>query len=70
MFEFFDQIGQFLGSVVDFVVSLFTNLINFFTMVYQALVFVIDICAALPGPVQAAAFCIICAAVIFLIVGR
>lgn len=70
MFQFFEQIGDFLGSIVDFVVSFFTNLINFFTMVFSSLSFLIEICAALPLPVQAACLAIISISVVFLIVGR
>ena len=70
MFQFFEQIGEFLGSIVDFIVSFFTNFINFFRMIYSALIFLIEICAALPVPVQAACIAIISMSVIFLIVGR
>ena len=70
MFQFFEQIGEFLGSIVDFVVSFFTNLINFFTMVFSSLSFLIEICVALPLPVQAACLAIISISVVFLIVGR
>ena len=70
MFQFFEQIGEFLGSIVDFVVSFFTNLINFFTMVFSSLSFLIEICAALPLPVQAACLAFISVSVVFLIVGR
>lgn len=70
MFQFFEQIGEFLGSIVDFVVSFFTNLINFFTMVFSSLSFLIEICVALPLPVRAACLAIISISVVFLIVGR
>lgn len=70
MFQFFEQIGQFLGSIVDFVVNFFTNLVNFFKMIFSALSFLVEICAALPVPVQAACIAIISMSVIFLIVGR
>lgn len=70
MFQFFDQIGNFLNSIVDFCVNFFTNLVNFFRMIYTALSFLVNVCSSLPLPVQAACLCIISMSVIFLIVGR
>ena len=70
MFQFFEQIGNFLGSIVDFVVNFFTNLINFFRMIFTSLSFLVDICVALPLQVQAACLAFISISVVFLIVGR
>lgn len=70
MFQFFEQIGNFLGSIVDFIVNFFTNLFNFFTMIFSSLSFLVEICVALPLPVQAACLAIISMSVVFLIVGR
>lgn len=70
MFQFFDQVGSFLGSIVDFVVNFFTNLVNFFKMIFSSLSFLVEICVALPLPVQAACLAIISISVVFLIVGR
>lgn len=70
MFQFFDGIGKLLGSIVDFVVNFFSNLVNFFRMVFSSLSFLVEICAALPLPVQAACLAIISISVVFLIVGR
>lgn len=70
MFQFFDQISQLIGSVVDFVVNLFNNFVNFFRMIFTSLSFLVEICAALPVPVQAACLCVISASVVYLIVGR
>lgn len=33
MFKFFDAIGQFIGIIVDFVITTITNLINMITMI-------------------------------------
>lgn len=70
MFTFFEQISNFLGNAIDFIVSFFTNLVNFFKMIFTSFSFLLQICASLPVPVQAACICMISAAVIYLIVGR
>lgn len=70
MFEFFDQISSLIGNVVDFVVTLFSNFVNFFVMIFKSLSFLVEICAALPVPVQGACLALISASVIYLIVGR
>lgn len=70
MFAFFDQISSLISSVIDFVVTIFENLIRFFQMLFSSLSFVVQMCAALPTGVQAAALCLVCASVVFLIVGR
>lgn len=70
MFAFFDQIGQLIGSVINFIVTIFTNLVNFFRMIMTSCLFLFEVCAALPVPVQAACMAICGAAVIYLIVGR
>lgn len=70
MFEFFDQIGSFLGSVVDFVVMLFEQLVNFFKIIISSFTFVIEVCAVLPVPVQAGCLCIVAVSVIYLVINR
>ena len=70
MFQFFDQIGSFLGSAVDFVVNLFSQLVNFFRIIGSSFTFLIEVCAKLPVPVQAGCLCIIAVCVIYLVIGR
>lgn len=70
MFQFFEQLGNFLGKIVDFVVSFFNNLISFFLMLTKSLMFVVEICFALPLPLQLACLVIVCVAGVFLIIGR
>ena len=70
MFAFFDQIGSLIGSVIDFIVNLFTNFVKFFQMIFTSLSFLVEICAALPLPVQGACLCVISVSVVYLIVGR
>lgn len=70
MFEFFDQIGSFLGSVVDFIVMLFEQLVNFFKIIISSFTFVIEVCAVLPVPVKAGCLCIVAVSVIYLVINR
>lgn len=70
MFTFFDQIGNLIGSVVGFVVTLFKQLVSFFQILYASLMFVIEVCAVLPGPVKAGCLAVVSICVIFLIVNR
>lgn len=70
MFAFFDQIGGLLSSVIDFIVTLFEQLIAFFQIVFTSFSFVIQICAALPTPIKAGCLCMVAVAVIYLVIGR
>lgn len=70
MFQFFDQLGNLISSVIDFIVTLFSQLVMFFKMLFSSLTFLIEICQALPVPVMGACICIICVSVVYLIVGR
>lgn len=70
MFEFFDQIGSFLSGVVDFIVTLFENLVMFFQMIASSFTFILEVCAVLPTPIKAGCIAIIAVSVIYLIVGR
>lgn len=70
MFQFFEQLGNFLGSIVDFVVSFFENFISFFLMIGDSIWFLIEMCMALPEPVQLASALILFVSGVFLIVGR
>lgn len=70
MFQFFDQIGSLIGSVVDFIVNFFSNFVKFFQMIFTSLTFLVEICASLPVPIQAACLCVISVSVVYLIVGR
>ena len=70
MFQFFDQLGNFFGSIVNFVVTIFEQLINFFQIIFKSFSFLIDICLRLPVPLQAGCLAIIAVSVIYLVVGR
>lgn len=70
MFAFFDQIGSFFGSIIDFVVTLFSQLVSFFQIIFTSFTFLIDICASLPVPIQAGCLCMIGVSVIYLVIGR
>lgn len=70
MFEFFDQIGSFLSGIVDFIVTIFENLVMFFQMIATSFSFIIEVCSILPVPIKAGCVAIIAVSVIYLIVGR
>lgn len=70
MFPFFEQIGNFLGNAIDFVVSLFSNLVSFFQIIFTSFTFLVDICVALPAPIQAGCLCMVGVSVIYLVIGR
>lgn len=70
MFQFFDQLGNFFGSIVNFVVNLFSHLVNFFEIIFTSFSFLINICLRLPVPLQAGCLAIIAVSVIYLVVGR
>lgn len=70
MFAFFDEVSNIISSVINFVVTLFEQLVNFFRILFTSFSFVIDICAALPLPIRAGCLCIVAVAVIYLIINR
>lgn len=70
MFAFFDQIGTLLGSIVDFITSLFTNSIYFFNMISKSVSFVLQLAYLLPTPIVVAFCCMIAVSLVYLVVGR
>lgn len=70
MFEFFDQIGNIISSVVGFVVTLFEQLVNFFKILFSSFAFVVEVCAVLPAPIKAGCLCIVAVSVIYLVINR
>lgn len=70
MFAFFDQVGNIISSVVDFVVTLFSQLVNFFKILLSSFNFLIEVCSALPAPVKAGCLCMVAVSVIYLVINR
>lgn len=70
MFSFFEQIGGFLTVIVDFVVMLFEQLVNFFKIMAASLSFVVQVVGYLPGPIQGGCLCIIGVSIIYLVINR
>ena len=70
MFQFFEQIGHFLGNVVDYFITIIKNLFQFFLMIGSVINFLVEMVAALPEPVHVAAMVIVLVSVLFLIIGR
>ena len=70
MFTFFEQIGGFLTGIVDFIVMLFGQLVNFFKILFASLSFVVEVVGYLPAPIQGGCLCIIGISIIYLVINR
>lgn len=70
MFTFFEQIGGFFAGIVDFIVMLFEQLVNFFKIIVESLSFVVKVVGYLPGPIQGGCLCIIGVSIIYLVINR
>lgn len=70
MFKFFDQIGDSIAAVFEFVVNIFKNLLSLLQIVSTSLSFVIQVADVLPGPVKGGILAMIGVSVIYLVIGR
>lgn len=70
MFKFFDQVGESIAAVFEFVVNIFKNLVAFFQIIGSSLSFVVQVVDVLPTPVKAGILAMIGVSVIYLIIGR
>lgn len=48
MFQFFESIGNFIKTIVDYVVDLFQLLLNLVKLIFKAQAFLIEVIQSLP----------------------
>lgn len=70
MFKFFNQVGESIAAVFEFVVNIFKNLFAFFQIIGDSMGFLIQVVDILPAPVKLGILAVIGVAVIYLIIGR
>lgn len=70
MFEFFDGIVSFLGSLILFIVNFFSGLITFFKMVAQSLVFITECIGHMPAFLIVFLTCIVSLSIIMQIINH
>lgn len=70
MFKFFDQVGDSIAAVFEFIVNIFKNLFSLFEIIGTSFGFVIEVAQVLPGPVKGGILAMIGVSVILLLLGR
>ena len=68
--DFFKSLGDIIGSVVDFIVNLFTNHVNFFTSIPEYVEIVQGYLDLLPDPIKVFAVMVLATSLIFIVIGR
>ena len=70
MFNFFDQVGDSIAAVFEFIVNIFKNLFSLFETIGTSFRFVIQVAEVLPAPVKGGILAMIGVSVILLLLGR
>lgn len=70
MFQFFDSVGNIFKTVVDYVVELFTLLLNLVKLILKAQVFLIQVISHLPPFLVAFFLVFVSLAILFQILNK
>lgn len=70
MFEFFLQIGRFFQSIASIIVNILQGLMAFVTTIFYSLEYAVLCLSLLPEVLLIGFLVLLCATVIYLIVGR
>lgn len=68
--DFFKALGDIISSIIDFIVSMITGLVDFTLMIPEYVDMLTDLIEQLPGELVGFASLTLAAALIFLVIGR